>query len=148
MPVFFSFAQVREDLAHHTVGISRDQLWQRVAGNNSLGFHLKHIAGSIDRLTTYLASGALSAEQLEFLQNELTPSDALPHLLSLIDSSLHAAEQQLLKIDPATLYEPRSVGRHSLPTTVLGLLVHLAEHTQRHLGQAILISRLHRHTDV
>jgi uncharacterized damage-inducible protein DinB len=142
MPVFFSFAQVREDLAHHAAGISQEQLWKRVAGNNSLGFHLNHIAGSIDRLTTYLASGALSAEQLEFLQNELTPSDSLPHLLSLIDSRLEAAEQQLLEIDPATLYEPRAVGRHLLPTTVLGLLVHLAEHTQRHLGQAILISRL------
>jgi uncharacterized damage-inducible protein DinB len=142
MPVFFSFAQVREDLAHHTAGISQEQLWKRVAGNNSLGFHLKHIAGSIHRLTTYLASGALTAGQLEFLQNELTPTDSLPHLLALIESRLHAAEQQLLKIDPATLYEPRSVGRQALPTTVLGLLVHMAEHTQRHLGQAILISRL------
>jgi uncharacterized damage-inducible protein DinB len=142
MPVFFSFAQVREDLAHHTAGISHEQLWKRVAGSNSLGFHLKHMAGSIDRLTTYLASGALNAEQVDFLHNELAPSDSLPHLLALIHSSLHAAERQLLKIDPAILYEPRTVGRHALPTTVLGLLVHLAEHTQRHLGQAILIARL------
>src|SRR5690242_5498153 len=63
MPVFFSFAQVREDLARHTAGLTREQIWQPVTGA-SLGFHLKHIAGSVDRLATYLIGRQLSDAQL------------------------------------------------------------------------------------
>jgi uncharacterized damage-inducible protein DinB len=144
MPVFFSFAQVREDLNKHTQDISPSQLWQPMAGMNSLGFHLKHIAGSVDRLTTYLAGHQLTADQLTFLNSEIAADDSLHHLLALIDERLQATETLLLEIDANTLYEPRAVGRHSLPTTVLGLLVHLAEHTQRHLGQAVLLTRLLR----
>jgi hypothetical protein len=140
MPVFFNFAQVREDLGRFTEGIAHDQLWKDLGGA-SLGFHLAHLAGSVDRLTTYLIGGQLSEEQLGFLRSEREPVRTLAELRSLIEKSLEGAEASLRKIQPESLYDARTVGRRHLPTTVIGLLVHLAEHTQRHLGQAITISK-------
>ena len=142
MPAFFSFAQVREDLAKHTQGVTADQLWLQVAGKHSLGYHLKHIAGSVDRLTTYLVCGQLNDQQLLFLKNEHVPDAAVEELMKLVDESLRAAERQLLQVKPETLFDVRVVGRQQLPTTVMGLLVHVCEHTQRHLGQAIVIAKL------
>ena len=146
MPVLFTFAQVREDLTEHVHGLTPEQVW-RPLPDTSLGFHLKHIAGSVDRLVTYLLRSQLSAEQLAALRSEQIPDADLPQLLAAIESSLEAAETKLKTIDPEDLYEPRSVGRRALPTTVLGLIVHLAEHTQRHLGQAITLSKLLRQPD-
>ncbi len=143
MPVFFSFTQVREDLAKHTAGIPPEAVWKTL-GRASLGFHLKHMAGSVDRLTTYLMGGQLSAEQLAFLPNELHPPGTVKELLAEIDRVLTRSEEQLRRLDPASLYDRRSVGRRELPTTVLGLLVHLCEHTQRHLGQAITLAAMLR----
>jgi hypothetical protein len=143
MPVFFSYAQVREDLRRHTAGISDEQVWKPVAGQ-SLGFHLKHLAGSVDRITTYLMGRQLEAGQLSFLKQESQPSGTLVEFLSLVEQGLARSEGELREIDPASLYAARVVGRRALPTTVIGLIVHLAEHTQRHLGQAILIAKLLR----
>jgi hypothetical protein len=36
------------------------------------------------------------------------------------------------------------VGRARLPSTVFGLLFHVAEHTQRHAGQAITTAKIVR----
>ncbi len=143
MPVFFSFAQGREDLAKHTAGFSDEAVWKQF-GRTSLGFHLKHIGGSVGRLMTYLVGGQLTRQQLKALFDESQPDQSLPDLLAAIHLQFSAAEEQLRKLDPATLYDPRTVGRQALPTTVLGLLVHLCEHTQRHLGQAILLATLLR----
>jgi uncharacterized damage-inducible protein DinB len=146
MPVFFSFAQVREDLAKHTAGLSDEQVWT-VAGGVSVGFELKHIAGSIDRITTYLLGGQLSEQQLARLRQESTADCGLAALLAAVDESLRSSEARLLTLDLSdarSILEPRTVGRQALPTTVIGLLVHLAEHTQRHLGQAITLSKIIR----
>ena len=144
MPVFFSFTMVREDLALHTEGITQEQLWRRVGSLPALGFHLRHIAGSVDRLTTYLMNGALTDEQLAFLREEGTAGASLPELLLAVDATLLATEARLRMLDAATIHEPRYTGRKRLPTTVLGLLVHIAEHTQRHLGQAITTAKIAR----
>jgi len=144
MPVFFSFAQVRQDLAEHTVGITDEQLWREVTGKHSLGFHLKHIAGSVHRLSTYLIGSQLSHAQLEFLRREHTPDADLATLMTLVNENLHTAGQLLLQVKMDALFEARVVGRKSLPSSVIGLIVHLCEHTQRHLGQAILIAKLLR----
>ena len=143
MPVFFSFAQVLEDLANHTAGLCREAVWRKVGGA-SLGFHLKHLAGSVDRLTTYLAGRQLSPQQLGVLRQESEPDRDLDELLTLVDRALAESEKELRKLDPASVYDARSVGRRGLPTTVIGLLVHICEHTQRHLGQAITIAKLAR----
>jgi hypothetical protein len=143
MPVFFSFAQVREDLAKYTAGLEPPQIW-RTIGANSLGFQLKHIAGSVDRITSYLMEQPLTDEQMAFLRQESSGSEDIAALLALVDGTLSRSEDRLRQLDPNSIYAARTVGRRALPTTVIGLLVHLAEHTQRHLGQAITLSRLAR----
>ncbi len=143
MPVLASFAQVREDLAKHTAGLSPDAAWTKMGGA-SLGFHLKHIAGSVDRLTTYLLGQQLSDKQLEDLRNESEPEGDAGELVAQVDRQLTRSEEQLRRLDPAAIYGPRSVGRRALPTTVIGLLAHLCEHTQRHLGQAITLAKMLR----
>jgi hypothetical protein len=145
MPVFFTFAQVREDLAKHTQGLSREQVWHSTNGTASLGFHIQHIAGSVDRLTTYLSGGQLSESQMHFMREEGRGDMELEELLRVLAAALRNSEERLRQIDPATLYEPRGVGRKALPTTVIGLIVHLAEHTQRHLGQAITTVKMLRY---
>jgi hypothetical protein len=77
-PVFFSFAQVREDLSRFTAGLTVEQIWKSFPPASSLGFHLKHIAGSIDRLATYLAGSQLTSEQLHDLHHESEPGADLP----------------------------------------------------------------------
>jgi uncharacterized damage-inducible protein DinB len=143
-PLFFSFTQVREDLARHTEGITQEQLWDRHGALPPLGFHLRHIAGSVERLTAYLMGEQLAPEQLAFLREESTPGATLGELLNAIDRTFEATQTKLRTIEPQTIHDPRYIGRKRLPTTVLGLLVHIAEHTQRHLGQAITTAKLAR----
>lgn len=137
MPVAHSFAQVREDLAHWADGIRDEDVWRSISGLPPLGFHLRHIAGSVDRLATYAVGEPLSEEQLAFLRRESEPGEGLPQLLAEVDHALAAAEVRLAAISANALHEARTIGRKQLPSTVYGLLVHIAEHTQRHLGQAI-----------
>lgn len=141
MPVLFSFQQVREDIRTYTGDLTDEQVWRKVGGLPTLGFQLRHIAGSVDRLGTYLLGEQLSEEQLLFLRQEATAGASLHELLRAIDASLDVAEARVRSINPQTVYDARSVGRRKLPTTVVGLLVHLAEHTQRHLGQAITTAK-------
>lgn len=111
-----------------------------------MGFHIQHIAGSVDRLTTYALGGQLSDGQMQSLREEGQGGEGIDDLLRLLDMCLHGSEEQLRQIDPHSLYEARRVGRKALPTTVIGLIVHLAEHTQRHLGQATTTIKLLRNT--
>ena len=141
-PALYSFQQTREDLARHTEGLTAAQVWARPHGLAPLGFHLRHIAGSVDRLTTYLEGCDLDDQRMAALAAEMLPGASLGELLAELDRSLGHAEQVIRSIDPATLAEPRAVGRKRLPTTVVGLLTHIAEHTQRHLGQAVSAAKL------
>jgi uncharacterized damage-inducible protein DinB len=143
-PVLAGFTQVREDLALHTVGLSQAQVWKQVGSLPSLGFHLRHIAGSVDRLMTYLMGEQISSEQIAVLKQESVAGASLDELLAALDAALAEAEVKLHTIDPATIHAARGIGRKQLPTSVLGLLVHIAEHTQRHLGQAITTAKLAR----
>ena len=140
----YTFQQTREELARHTAGLTVSQVWARPHGLAPLGFHLRHIAGSVDRLTAYLEERPLDAAQIAALAAEMEPGASLEKLLKDVDRVLRRAEETIRAIDPATLGEPRWVGRKRLPTTVIGLLVHIAEHTQRHLGQAISAVQLAR----
>jgi uncharacterized damage-inducible protein DinB len=102
------------------------------------------MAGSVDRLTTYLEGRPPDAAQMAALAAEMAPGASLEELLAAVDRALRRAVEIIRAIDPARLAEPRWVGRKRLPTTVMGLLVHIAEHTQRHLGQAICAAQLAR----
>jgi uncharacterized damage-inducible protein DinB len=144
MPVFHSFAQVREDLALHTAGLTAERVWTRTGALPSLGFHLRHIAHSVDRLVTYLCGKELTPAQIDSLKQEAVPGATLDELLAQVDEQLREAENRLRTIPAASLYDARWVGKKRLPTSVLGLLVHIAEHTQRHLGQAITSAKLAR----
>ena len=136
--------QAREDLGRHTAGLTVNRVWSRAHGLAPLGFHLRHIAGSVERLMSYLEGRPLNAAQMAALDAEMDPGATIEELLAGVDSALARAEQSIRAIDPATCAQPRWVGRKRLPTTVIGLLVHIAEHTQRHVGQAISAARLAR----
>ena len=141
-PLLYSFQMAREDLAKYTAGLTTEQIWATPHGFGSVGFHLRHIAGSTDRLMTYVSGSQLSAAQMSALKTEKEPGAAREILLAGIDQAFASAEAIVRALDPTRLAEPRSVGRKQLPTTVIGLLVHIAEHTQRHVGQAISAAKL------
>jgi hypothetical protein len=148
-PVLFSFQMAREDLARHTEGLTPAQVWVRPHGMTPLGFQLRHIAGSVTRLMAYVERRQLDQTELDQMKSEADPpanpaSEPGDLLLARVEESLGRAEQIVRAIDPSTLREPREVGRKKLPTTVIGLLVHIAEHTQRHVGEAISAAKLAR----
>ncbi len=136
-PVLYSFQQAREDLAKWTEGLTTEQIWATPHGFGSVGFHVRHIGGSVDRLMTYVKGDQLSSDQMAFLKSEKASGATRDELLSAMDAMLRSAEAVVRGLNPAQLGDPRGVGRKMLPTTVIGLLVHIAEHTQRHVGQAI-----------
>ena len=141
-PVLYAFQQAREDLAHHTHTLTTEQLWAAPHGFASVGFHIRHIAGSTERLITYLEGRELTPTQIVALEGESLPGiSSCEELLMLLDASLRYAESVVKGIDPGTLSEARYVGRKLLPSTVIGLLTHIAEHTQRHVGQAITTAK-------
>lgn len=141
-PLLYSFQQAREDLAHFTEGLTVEQIWAKPHGFGSVGFHLRHIAGSTDRLTTYLEGRQLSPEQIEASKHEHDPGASREELLARMDAAFQHTEAVVRALDPARLSEPREIGRKKLPSTVIGLLTHIAEHTQRHVGQAISAAKL------
>ena len=143
-PVFYSFTQVREELAHYTEGLTTEQVWRQVNSLPTLGFHLRHIAGSVDRLMSYLMEAEISPEQIVYLKSEGEPGASLDDLLAGVDAAFAKAESQLRTIKADDIHAPRYIGRKRLPTSVLGLLVHVSEHTQRHLGQSITTAKLMR----
>jgi hypothetical protein len=125
-PVLYAFTQAREDLEQYTEGLTTADIWKR-----GVGFHIRHISRSTERLMAYL-QGCRTVEL-----GEGEPGASREELLAELDEVFKRAEVVVRAIDPSTLRDGREVGRKRLPTTVIGLLTHLAEHTQRHVGQAI-----------
>jgi len=137
-PVAHALRQVREELAVLLPGFPPACLNNRPAGLASVGFHLKHLVGVLDRLATYARAEALTAMQLDYLSAETAPlpvtAAALAALETAFGAQVESFIQQLRATDPATLTEVRGVGRARVPSTVIGLLVHAAEHTTGILG--------------
>jgi uncharacterized damage-inducible protein DinB len=94
----------------------------------------------------YLQGKQLTAADLRALETEAAPGATREELLAELDAAFARAEAMVRALDPATLADPREVGRKRLPTTVIGLLTHIAEHIQRHVGQAISAAKLARAT--
>lgn len=139
-PVAHSLLQCREELATNVAGLTAEELWSGPSGATSVGFHLRHAAGSLDRLLTYARGEQLSPEQHAALVAEPHPDlapNAGPRLLAAFEETVDRALAQLRATSEGTLLDPREVGRARLPTTVVGLLFHAAEHTQRHAGQIV-----------
>jgi hypothetical protein len=137
MPAAHALIQAREDLERAAGGATVEHLWQRPGGAASAGFHLRHIAGSLDRLYTYARGELLSDAQRAALAREGTPGAGARELVDAASESIGRALDQLRQTPREVLLEPRAVGRAGLPATVLGLLFHGAEHTTRHVGQLI-----------
>src|ERR1700685_1582930 len=106
-PVLYSFQQAREDLAHYTAGLSSDQLWSTPHGFGSVGFHVRHIAGSTERLMAYVQGRQLTPEQLAAAAAEHARGADRDALLAELDRVFREAEAVVRRIHPATLPEPR-----------------------------------------
>jgi len=144
-PVAHAFLLAAEDAEAAVSGVAADQLWLKPGGAASLGFHLLHLAGSTDRLLTYARGEALSAAQRAALAAEralAVPYPTLDELLTGWQATVESALRQLAATPESALIDARLVGRAQLPSTVLGLLFHAAEHAQRHAGQLITTSKI------
>jgi uncharacterized damage-inducible protein DinB len=147
MPVAHALVSAAEDMEAAAADLSVEQLWAKPGGAASVGFHLGHAAGSLDRLLTYARGEALGAEQFAYLRGEQDPGDpprSAEEMIRIVHSAVERALAQLRATSPDTLLAFRGVGRRQLPSNVLGLLFHAAEHTQRHTGQAITTARIVR----
>jgi len=131
-----------EDLARWCGELTDAELHDRPAGLASVAFHLHHIAGSTDLLLTYAEGGELSPAQLAEMKAEGTATGTVHESLHRLNQALQSASERVHRFTEAELNQPRGVGRKQLPTSVGGLLIHVADHTQRHVGQAITTAKL------
>jgi hypothetical protein len=144
-PIAHALLQAREEIAGLMENFPGELLWERPAGLASPGFHLQHMTGVLDRLLTYANGGQLNQAQLEYLSTEgklgdkfITVSDLLEQFNKQVDDAIVA----LKKTNTAVLTETREVGRAKLPSTVIGLYMHAAEHTMRHVGQLLVTVKI------
>jgi uncharacterized damage-inducible protein DinB len=152
-PAAHALLQARDEVKHALIDFPEEHLWSRTANVASVAFHLQHIPGVISRLFTYAKGESLTQEQLNYLAEEGKQKEGitLAALLNHFDQQVDMALAQLKITDPAQLTETRFVGRKQIPSTVLGLIFHAAEHTMRHTGQllvtvAVLKSAQYRQT--
>ncbi len=137
-PVAHALLQSREEINDLMKDFPGELLWLKVAGMASPGFHLQHLSGVLDRLFTYARGEQLTQQQLAYLANEGKGSVELSTLLENFNKQVDIAIRQLSETDENILTEVRGVGRAQIPSTVIGLMVHAAEHTMRHTGQLLV----------
>ena len=144
-PVAHALLQAREEVNELIKDFPDELLWIKPAGVASTGFHLQHLSGVLDRLFTYANGNALNEKQLAALKAEGNPQQTkltAAELVEVFNKQVDEALKELQQKDEQKLTEYRSVGRAQLPSTVIGLLFHAAEHTMRHLGQLIVTVRV------
>lgn len=140
-PVAHALLQVREELNDLMTGFSDELLWERPAGVASPGFHLQHLVGVLNRLFTYARGEILSQQQLEYLAaegKEVQNTITCKTMVKLFNYQIDKCIYELSMIEEDALLEVRGVGREQIPSTVIGLLVHAAEHSTRHYGQLLV----------
>jgi uncharacterized damage-inducible protein DinB len=140
--VLHSLELAEEDLERWCRTLSDAELNARPAGIAPVAFHLRHIARSIDRLLTYAEGNQLNDAQIAAMRSELDAGAKREELFAELDTALRKGEARIRAFDVTRLDEARVVGKKKLPTTVGGLLVHVADHTQRHVGQAVTTSKI------
>lgn len=145
-PVAHALLQAVEDIRRIVTPLGRDALWARPGGAASVGFHVRHAAGSLDRLFTYARGERLSSTQLATLKGETAPEEQgnaeAGDLVAAFEAQVERALAQLRDTPEDRLTAAREVGRAKLPSTVIGLLFHGAEHTLRHVGQTIATAKV------
>ncbi|MFI5157743.1 MAG: DinB family protein [Sphingobacteriales bacterium] len=138
-PAAHALLQAREEVNELMTDFPEGLLWEKPAGMASPGFHLQHLTGVLDRLFTYAKAETLTLEQLACLSAEGKEIDVnVSELLANFDRQVDIAIKQLSETDETTLTEVRGIGRAQVPSTVIGLLFHSAEHTMRHVGQLLV----------
>ncbi len=140
--VLHAFQLAYEDAHKWCAGLSDAQIHARPAGLPSVAFQLRHIAGSLDRLLTYAEGRPLSEEQFQSLKAEASPDGSTKDVLAELDAVISRGNLRVRALASEDFALPRAVGRKGLTTTLGGLLVHIADHTQRHVGQAITTAKL------
>jgi hypothetical protein len=124
-----SSQQIREDIAKANLTAPR------------AGFHAKHLAGSTRRLCAYLAGRALTPDEIAAIPQENTIAETPAQLIAAVHTALDHYEQMIRELPPEDFATLRHVGRSRIPVTAIGLAIHIAEHGQRHVGQAIEAGR-------
>jgi hypothetical protein len=140
--VLHALELAREDLERWTYDLSDAEINAQPGGIAPVSFHLRHIARSIDRLLTYAEGTQLSGEQIAALKTELDPGAIKSELWAELTAQFGKGDHRIRAFSPHALEQSRHVGKRQLPTTVGGLLVHVADHTQRHVGQAITTAKI------
>jgi hypothetical protein len=145
MPIVHALIQVREDLHRLAGEVPAHLVWERPGGAASIGFHVRHTGGALDRLFTYARGESLTDEQRTAGRTEGEPGEpaaSLAALVAEVDRIVERAFAQLRATPRDSLLDERKVGRAGLPSNVLGLLFHAAEHATRHAGQAITTAKI------
>lgn len=144
-PAAHALLQVPLDLLPILQVATPEQLWARPGGSASIGYHVVHLVGSLDRLFTYARGESLTSEQLDALRAERTVEERAPTndwLMEQLSAGIDAGMRQLRETPPDAVLLHRTVGRQQLPSTTLGLLFHGAEHATRHAGQIRTLARI------
>jgi len=131
-----------DDLTQWTQGLQDSQIHAQPLGLTSVAFHLRHIAGSTDRLLSYAEGKQLSEEQLATLKAEKHGDETLAMLLAEVERSFSDAAERVKVLATADFNIFRGVGRKQLPTSIGGALIHVADHTQRHVGQVVTTAKM------
>jgi uncharacterized damage-inducible protein DinB len=141
-PVAHALLQVEEDVIRYLSNLDNEHLLIQPEGAASIAFHVKHIVGVIDRMFTYAQEKPLAPAQFDYLAGESKENNAEKEaLLQLLHNGIQKAIDQLKQTDPNLLTHERFLGRKRIPTSLIGLLFHAAEHTQRHVGQLLVTAR-------
>jgi hypothetical protein len=146
MPAAYALVQAIADLKKTAADLRIEELWMKPGGAPSVAFHLRHIAGSVDRLLTYARGESLSEAQFDLLNRETaeTFDSSAEELVAQAVSSIENALWFCKVVGAETLFQERFVGRRKLATNVFGLLFHIAEHTARHVGQITTTAKIVR----
>ena len=140
--VLHALELAQEDLEHWCATLSDEELNSRPVGLGSVGFQLRHISRSIDRLLTYAEGHQLSPQQVAAMKEEVESIATRDQLFEELKTALANAAIRVRAFTTEDLNHPRGVGKKQMPTTVGGLLVHVADHTQRHVGQAVITCKV------
>jgi len=145
-PAAHAILQSRDELQQALQSFSTALLWEPLYGMASIGFHLQHIVGVLDRLYTYAKDNSLSDEQLSYLKLEGVRNEqiTLKQLLKAVHAQVETCLQDLSTMGEDAPTAVRYIGRKRIPTTQLGLVFHAAEHMMRHTGQALVTARVLR----
>lgn len=140
--VLHAFELSQEDVHKWAAELTEAELHASPAGLTPISYHLRHIPGTLDRLLTYAEGRQLSSEQLTNMKAEATPSGTRDELFAAFDKGLAVAARRVRALAGTNLEDARPIGRKQLPASLGGILVHLADHTQRHTGQIVTTAKL------